>query len=303
MPDVDVAVLKRRIGRVGVWASALGGETAAVERAAAAEIENLGYGALWVGEAAGSKEALAHSAILLGATRQMMIATGIASIWSRDGVAASNGANALAEAFDGRFVLGLGVSHEFLVTARGHDYSRPLTAMRAFLDTMDAAPYHSPLPEPAPCVLAALRPRMLELAAQRTQGAHPYFTPPEHTARARAILGPEPLLAPEQTVLLNTDPARARQTARAFMARYLAAPNYVNNLKELGWDDRDIAGGGSDALVDAIVAWGDTETIAERVRAHHDAGADHVCVQPLTGTTGELLDHLRALAPVLVGSP
>jgi probable F420-dependent oxidoreductase len=301
MPGVDVAVLKRRIGPVGVWNATLGGESADVERAAAAEIEALGYGALWIGEAGGSKEALVHSAILLGATRQMMIATGIASIWGRDAVAASNGADALAEAFDGRFLLGLGVSHEFLVTARGHDYRRPLTAMRTYLDGMDAAPYRSPRPEPAPRVLAALRPKMLELAAERTEGAHPYFTPPEHTARARAVLGPEPLLAPEQAVILDTDPARARQTAREFMARYLAAPNYYNNLKELGWDDGDIADGGSDALVDAIVAWGDPETIAQRVKAHHDAGADHVCVQPIVAGTAELLEQLRVLAPVLIG--
>jgi probable F420-dependent oxidoreductase len=302
MPDVDMAALKRRMGRVGVWNSTLGGESAAAEQAAAAEMENLGYGTLWVGEASGSKEALVHSAILLGATRQMVIATGIASIWGRDAIAASNGANALAEAFGGRFVLGLGVSHEFLVTARGHDYRRPLTAMRTYLDAMDAAPYGGPLPEPAPRVLAALRPKMLALAAERTEGAHPYFTTPEHTARARKVLGPEPLLAPEQTVLLDTDPARARETARRFMARYLAAPNYLNNLKELGWDDKDVADGGSDALVDAIVAWGDAETVAGRVRAHHDAGADHVCIQPLAATTGEVLEQLRVLAPLVLGT-
>ena len=191
------------------------------------------------------------------------------------------------------------MSHHFIVKARGYDYSRPYTKMREYLEEMDAAPYRSPLPEPAPRVLAALRPRMLELAAERTQGAHPYFTPPEHTARARAVLGPEPLLAPEQTVLLETDPTRARETARAFMGRYLAAPNYANNLKDLGWDDKDIADGGSDALVDSIVAWGDAEKIAERVRAHHDAGADHVCLQPLADTTSGVLEQLRALAPLL----
>jgi probable F420-dependent oxidoreductase len=174
--------------------------------------------------------------------------------------------------------------------------------MRAYLDAMDATEYEGPLPEPAPRVLAALRPKMLELAAQRTQGAHPYFVTPEHTARAREVLGPEPLLAPEQAVVLDTDPARARQTARRYMALYLGLPNYLNNIRELGWNEKDFANGGSDALVDAIVAWGDPQAIAERVRAHHDAGADHVCIQPLADTPREMLEHLRVLAPLLIQS-
>ncbi|WP_433510591.1 LLM class F420-dependent oxidoreductase [Nonomuraea sp. CA-143628] len=298
MPDttIDVAALKRRMGRVGVWNSTLGGESASFERDAAAEIESLGYGTLWVGEGPKAKEALVHSAILLGGTRQMMIATGIANIWARDATAIATGANALAEAYDGRFVLGLGVSHAPLVSARGHDYSKPVSAMRAYLDAMDASEYGGPLPEPAPRLLAALRPKMLDLAAKRAQGAHPYFVTPEHTARARAVLGPDPVLAPEQTVVLDADPERARRTARRFMALYLALPNYANNLRELGWDDKDLADGGSDALVDAIVAWGDPETIIGRVRAHLDAGADHVCIQPLAETAGDMLEHLRILA-------
>ncbi|MBF8189384.1 TIGR03620 family F420-dependent LLM class oxidoreductase [Nonomuraea sp. K274] len=298
--SIEVAALKRRMGRVGVWNSTLGGESAAFERDAAAEVEDLGFGTLWVGETPMGKEALVHSAILLGGTRRMMIATGIASVWGRDATAAANGANALAEAFDGRFLLGLGVSHAPAVAARGHDYRRPVSEMRAYLDAMDATEYSGPLPEPAPRVLAALRTKMLELAAQRTHGAHPYFVTPEHTARARATLGPDPVLAPEQTVLLDADPERARQTARQFTTRYLALPNYANNLRDLGWDDKDLANGGSDALVDAIVAWGDPEKIVERVRAHHDAGADHVCIQPLAATSSEMLEHLRVLAPLLL---
>jgi probable F420-dependent oxidoreductase len=292
----DVAALKRRMGRVGVWNSTLGGESAAFEREAAAEVERLGFGTLWVGETPTGKEALVHSALLLGATQRMMVATGIASIWGRDATAAANGADTLAEAFDGRFVLGLGVSHAPAVAARGHDYSRPVSAMRTYLDAMDTTKYGGPLPEPAPRLLAALRPKMLELAAQRAQGAHPYFVPVEHTARARAVLGPEPILAPEQTVVLDTDPERARRTARRFMSLYLALPNYVNNLRDLGWSDEDFAGGGSDALVDAIVAWGEPEKIIERVRAHLDAGADHVCIQPLADTPRDALEHLRVLA-------
>lgn len=292
----DVAALKRRMGRVGVWNSTLGGESASFEREAAAEVERLGYGTLWVGESPQAKEALVHSALLLGATRRMMVATGIASIWARDAIAAANGANALAEAFDGRFVLGLGVSHAPAVSARGHDYRRPVSAMSTYLDAMDEAKYGGPLPEPAPRLLAALRTKMLDLSAQRAQGAHPYFVPVEHTARARAVLGPDPILAPEQTVVLDTDPERARRTARRFMSLYLALPNYVNNLRDLGWSDEDFAGGGSDALVDAIVAWGEPEKIIERVRAHLDAGADHVCIQPLADTPRDALEHLRVLA-------
>ncbi|GGP05934.1 LLM class F420-dependent oxidoreductase [Nonomuraea glycinis] len=292
----DVAALKRRMGRVGVWNGTLGGESAAFEREAAAEVERLGFKTLWIGETPTGKEALVHSALLLGATRHLMVATGIASIWGRDATAAANGADALAEAFDGRFVLGLGVSHAPAVAARGHDYSRPVSAMRTYLDAMDATKYSGPLPEPAPRLLAALRPNMLELAARRAQGAHPYFVPVEHTARARAVLGPEPILAPEQTVVLDTDPARARRTARRFMSLYLALPNYVNNLRELGWRDEDFADGGSDALVDAIVAWGEPDKIIDRVRAHLDAGADHVCIQPLADTPRDALEHLRVLA-------
>ncbi|TDD51204.1 TIGR03620 family F420-dependent LLM class oxidoreductase [Nonomuraea terrae] len=294
--SVDVAALKRRMGRVGVWNGTLGGESAAFERDAAAEIESLGYGTLWIGEVPSGKEAFTHAAVLLSGTRSLMVATGIASIWSRDAVAAANAANTLAEAYDGRFVLGLGVSHAPLVNTRGHDYGKPVSAMRAYLDGMDQAEYMGPLPEPVPRLLAALRPNMLELAARRAQGAHPYFVTPEHTARAREALGPEPVLAPEQTVLLETDPERARDVARRFTSRYLALPNYVNNLRALGWDDADLIDGGSDALVDAIVVWGEPEKVIERVRAHLDAGADHVCIQPLADTSQQVLEHLRILA-------
>ncbi|WP_245740319.1 TIGR03620 family F420-dependent LLM class oxidoreductase [Nonomuraea maritima] len=293
---VDVAALKRRMGRVGVWDSSLSAESAAFEREAAAEIERLGYGTLWFGETPTSKEAFTHAGLLLGATERMMVATGIASIWSRDAVAAANAANTLAEAYDNRFVMGLGVSHAPLVTTRGHDYGKPYTAMRTYLEAMDSTQYVGPIEAPAPRLLAALRTNMLELAAQRAQGAHPYFVTPEHTAQARETLGPEPVLAPEQTVLLETDPGRAREVARRFTSRYLALPNYVNNLRSLGWDQADLQDGGSDALVDAIVVWGEPEKVIERVRAHHEAGADHVCVQPLADNAREMLQHLRILA-------
>ncbi|ASU84569.1 LLM class F420-dependent oxidoreductase [Nocardiopsis gilva YIM 90087] len=300
----DTADLKRRLGPIGVWfGHTLAVAPAATVRQAARELERLGYGALWFGgDGPGTKEAVSQAAILLSATERTVVATGIASIWSRDALAAATAATSLAEAWPDRFLLGLGVSHAKLVAARGSEYRKPLTAMRSYLDAMDAVDYPGePQPAPAPRVLAALRPKMVGLARDRANGAHTYFTTPAHTARVRATLGSEPLLAPEQAVVLDTDPRRARATARGHMARYLALPNYVNSLRELGWDDADFADGGSDALVDAIVPWGEPDTIAARLREHRDAGADHVAVQPLAATLPEQVTALGELAPVLLG--
>lgn len=292
---------RERIGRVGVWFGALSMAPAAEEREVVAELEELGYGALWIGEAARNKEALAHSAILLAASSRIAVATGIANIWVRDATAAANGARTLAEAFGDRFLLGLGVSHAPIVDTRGHDYGRPLAAMRTYLDGYAQARYDAaPSQQEPPVVLAALRTRMLELSRDRTAGAHPYFVPVEHTAKARATLGAGPLLAPEQAVVLETDPERARATARDHMNIYLQLPNYVNNLRDLGWDDVDLVDGGSDRLVDAIVAWGDADAIRARIRAHHEAGADHVCVQALAPTVAAARAQLRELAPALL---
>jgi probable F420-dependent oxidoreductase len=298
MDRVGDRAVRDRIGRVGVWLGPIGLAAARVERDAVAGLERLGYGAVWFGEAPANREALSHAALLLAASERIIVATGIANIWARDATAAINGANTLNEAYDSRFVLGLGVSHAPAVKLRGHDYAKPLSAMRAYLDAIDAHSYAAAAaPEPSPVVLAALRPRMLELARDRTAGAHPYFVPPAHTERARAILGPEPLLAPEQAVVLETDPGRARGLARRHMAVYLKLPNYVNNLRELGYEDGDFADGGSDRLVDAIVAWGDEDTIAARVRAHLDAGADHVAVQAYAEHADQAIAQLQRLAP------
>lgn len=300
MSDSSSTSARERLGAVGVWLGSLGGASARDGAAAAAEVERLGYGGLWFGEALG-KEAFVNAALLLGATERIVVATGIANIWVRDASAANAAAQALGEAHPGRFVLGLGVSHAPLVDMRGHDYGKPLSAMRSFLDGIDAATYAAPPADPAvPVVLGALRPKMLELARDRTAGAHPYLTTPQHTAQARALLGDGPLLAPEQTVVLERDPAVARATARRFVATYLALPNYTRNLLALGFEDADVAGGGSDRLVDALVAWGDAETIAARVRAHHEAGADHVAIQPLAPALDGQLEQLRALAPLLL---
>jgi probable F420-dependent oxidoreductase len=300
-PAEQSQALRERVGRVGVWLGSIALEPARQEHAAVARIEQLGYGAAWFGEGPANREALSHAALLLEASERLVIATGIANIWARDAAAAINGANTLNEAFHGRFVLGLGVSHAPIVNSRGHDYAKPLTAMRAYLEAISEHTYGAPAPEhPSPVVLAALGPKMLELARERTAGAHPYFVPPAHTAKAREVLGPRPLLAPEQVVVLETDAGRARDLGRLHMASYLALPNYVNNLRALGYEDRDFADGASDRLVDAIVAWGNEDAIAERVREHLDAGADHVAIQAYAGDAQAALAQLERLAPVLL---
>lgn len=290
-------------GRIGVWHGLFSRGPVQDVRAAAVEIEKLGYGTLWLSEAPGTKEPFAAAAVMLAATENIAVGTGIASIWARDATAAAAGSITLAEAFPGRFVLGLGVSHGPIVSVRGHDYAKPLGAMSAYLDGMDAAERDLPAPaRPAPRLLAALRPKMLELARDKADGAHPYLVPPEHTALARSILGPDRLLVPEQAVVVESDPATARAIGREHLSYYLVLPNYLNNLRALGYVDDDFVGGGSDRLVDALVAWGNPEQIAKRVTAHLDAGADHVALQPLTPPSSILTDaltQLRSLAPAL----
>lgn len=280
--------LRAALGRVGVWSFALQNHGALAEGAAIARYAELGYRATWFPESLGSKEAFSHAALLLAADPSMVVATGIANIHARDPMAMVNGARTLAEAYPGRFVLGIGVSHAPSVAARGGTYGRPIERMTAYLDAMEEASYSAPMPaEPPPLVLAALGPRMLELAAERTDGAHPYFVPVEHTRFARERLGPGPVLAVEQAAVLDAERGRAREVARAFARRYLSSANYANNLRRLGWSDDDIDGP-SDRLVDAVVVQGDAATVAERVREHLDAGADHVCVQLRASDPGDL---------------
>ncbi len=272
------------IGQIGIWTSALDRQPASIVRRAAHEIERLGYGALWVGEAT-RREAFANAALLLSATDRLTVATGIANIWARDPTAMVAGQRTLAEAWNGRFLLGLGVSHDRLVGPRGHRYDQPLAEMRHYLDAMDDAPYLAPPPDPAAMtrVLGALRPRMLALAAERADGAHPYLVPVEHTERARPILGPGKLLCPEVAVVVTAERRTARRVARAHLETYLRLVNYRRNLAELGFVEDDLAGGGSDRLVDALVVSGSEQQVARRVREHLDAGADHVAIQVLTG--------------------
>jgi probable F420-dependent oxidoreductase len=280
--------LATRLGRVGIWSFALQRMPAAEARVAIAEFERLAFPSVWIPESLGSKEVFAHSALLLGASARAVVAPGIASIYARDPMAMANGAKALAEAYPRRFVLGIGVSHAPSVTMRGGSYGKPVETMVAYLDGMAAAQYAGPEPiEPVPLVLATLGPRMLELAAARADGAHPYFVPVEHTPFARQTIGPETCLAVEQTAVLTTEPAEGRRIGRAFARHYLALPNYANNLRRLGWSDEDIASDGSDRLIDAVIAWGDVDAIAARVRAHLDAGADHVCIQLRTDSSAD----------------
>jgi probable F420-dependent oxidoreductase len=287
------------IGRLGVWAS-LDGLSAPDAAAFAQRLEAWGYSALWIPEAVG-RDPFSLIGYLAAKTESLVFATGIANIYARDPMTMKSVHKALGELAPGRFVLGLGVSHEHLVKrVRGHDYTKPLSTMRSYLDSMEAALYMGAQPaEEAPIVLAALRDKMLGLAASRTRGAHPYLVPPAHTVRAREVMGPDAWLCPEQMVLLETDPEKARAVARANLKVYIGLPNYQNNIKQFGFTDEDFADGGSDHLVDEIIAWGDESTIRARIQAHWDAGADHVCIQAFRSDGKPTPDEtlLEALAP------
>ena len=270
-------------------------------RRAVAEIEEMGFGTIWLGEA-GAREPFAAAAIILAATKRVMVATGIANIYARDATAMMNGARTLAEAWPNRFVLGVGVSHLTMVEARGHQYERPVTAMRAYLEAMENAPYRPPLPDPpAPILLAALGVNMLQLARERSAGAHPYFVPVEHTLEARGILGEDRILAPELAVVFAPNREAARATGNRYMQTYLNLENYRRNLARMGWPSDELAPPGTDRVFDAMVAWGSEAEIARKIRLHHEAGADHVAVQVLTATPARApLDDLRRLAPLAV---
>ncbi|MFK4543164.1 putative F420-dependent oxidoreductase [Streptomyces tendae] len=263
------ASLKESVGRYGVWSGGFRSEDpeGAPERAeAVAELEQLGYGALWLG----GNTAARHAAPLIGATERIVVGTSIQSIWEHKASEAAAGFAELEVSHPGRFVLGLGVSHAPI--AQG--YRRPYSTMVGYLDELDRAGMRS-----GHRVLAALGPKMLDLARDRAAGAIPYLVTPEHTAQARERLGGGPLLAPEFKVVLDSDPSRARATARAYLAMYLKLPNYTKNFLNLGFTDDDVSGGGSDRLIDAVFAWGDEATVRARIDAFHDAGADHVALQ------------------------
>lgn len=270
-----------KLGRLGVWAF-IDGMNAKELAEFARRMEGAGYSALWIPEATG-RNSLISSGWILANTTKLVAATGIANIYARDPMAMKAAQYALNELSGGRFLLGLGVSHAPLVAGvRGHEYGKPVATMRAYLEGMAAAPYDGPKPAERPLtLLAALGPKMLELSRDQADGAHPYNVPPEHTREAREILGPGKMLAVEQMVVAETDPAKAREVARASLSLYLGLPNYCNNWRRLGFGDADFANGGSDRLIDTVVAWGDDEAIRARVDAHRQAGADHVCIQLL----------------------
>jgi probable F420-dependent oxidoreductase len=278
----------RLLGRVGIWANLDRLDAARLREFARAIDSSARIGALWFPETIAGKEAFSLATFLLASTERLVVATGIASVWARDAMAAANGSRAIGDWFPGRFVLGLGVSHAPSVATRGHSYAKPYERMREYLDALDATKYVGPQSNtPVPRVIAALGQRMLRLAADRAAGAHPYFVPVEHTSIAREVLGPEPLLAVEQAVVLATTAEKAREIARTHTRRYLGLENYANNLRRLGWSDRDLSpDGGSDALVDAIVACGDAQMAARRVEDHLSRGADHVCVQVILPEAG-----------------
>ncbi|MGH3095896.1 MAG: LLM class F420-dependent oxidoreductase [Streptosporangiales bacterium] len=294
------------IGRVGLWVTSRHLDMSEPEHhEAVAEIGELGYGALWFGNAPGDlalvTDALAASSgpggDSGGGGDGLVIATGIVNIWMTAPADLAAAYRRVSERYPDRLLLGLGNSHAPPVEQTGQTYAKPYSKLVAYLDELDGL--DTPVPH-QDLALAALGPRTVALAGERTAGAHPYLTTPEHTQHAREILGQGPLLAPEQKVVLEEEPATARGIARQTLTRYLEMPNYLNNLRRLGFADTDFPGGGSDRLVDALVAWGDLAAIKDRVQAHHDAGADHVCVQVLSGSTALPRVQWRQLAEALL---
>ena len=285
------------LGPVGIWWSGTWSGADGSPDGSARPMESLGYGALW--SSGGFEDGFPDRfGRLLRATERVAVASGILSIWHATPEQAAEGVRALGPDLSSRFVLGLGASHAPVVELLDTTYARPYSRMVDYLDGLDR---QGPEVGPDRRMLAALGPRMLELAAERTAGVHPYFVPVEHVAQARDQLGPETYLAPELAVVLDPDPVTARATARQYTRGYLGLPNYVNNLRSLGFTPDDVEGAGSDRLVDAVIAWGDVDRIAEQVRQFHDAGADHVCIQVAADHAGGFpLEAYQALAPALL---
>lgn len=270
-----------KLGKFGVW-SGFDHMSAHDGADFAKRIEQWGYSAVWVPEGLG-RDSIDVSGWLLANTSALVVATGISNIYSRDAMLLHAGQMSLNERSGGRFLLGVGVSHQPIVTAmRGHEYRKPVETMREYLKAMKTAKYMAPAPAETPkTVVAALGPKMLELSRDEADGAHPYNVPPAHTAQARKILGPGKLLCVEQMILLETDAARARDAARKTLALYLGLPNYVNNWLRMGYTQDDVANGGSDRLIDDVIAWGNEAAIVKRLEQHWEAGADHVCIQAI----------------------
>jgi probable F420-dependent oxidoreductase len=265
-----MSAFTEKFGRYGIWSLELRHGEPALAQDAAAELEQLGFKTIWIPGSAGA-DVLVRAEELLAATQHITIATGIINIWRNSAEEVGAWWRALPKVYKPRVLLGLGVSHARLI---GDRYGPPLTSMKAYLDVLDK----EGVPVEQRC-LAALGPKMQELAAARTLGAHPYLITPEHTAEARQRIGPKALLAPEQGVILQNDPKQAYADARAALEIYLRLENYLNNWRRLGFTDDDFANGGSDRLCDAMFPWGSTDKIKARCEAHFAAGADHVCLQ------------------------
>jgi probable F420-dependent oxidoreductase len=288
----------------GLWSGELRYGDPAVAAESAAELEELGYSAVWIPDVTG--DVFTPIKNLLQGTKRLTVATGILNLWMTSAADTAAGYAETVAAHGRRLMLGIGVSHQLLIDGAksAGTYQKPLQVMTKYLDELDALPHQGVPPEDR--MLAALGPKMLALAASRTRGTHTYLVTPEHTAKVRAELGNGPLIAAEQGAVLETDPARARDIARQNLAGYLMLPNYTNNFLRLGFTEDDLKDGGSDRLIDALIVWGDEETIAARVKAHHDAGAEHVCVQVLNptgdggGWGGSSLEQWRRLAPALL---
>lgn len=288
------------LGRIGAWSGRLQRRPTGEAIEVVNELEELGYRSVWVPESPFGKDVLTFSGVLLGASTSITVATGIAIVWARDPAAMMNAGRTLGDAHPERFLLGVGISHESTALARGHDYRRPVHAMRDYLQAMHAAEFDGHEPQWTPPVLvAALGPRMLEVAAQFADGAHPFLTTAEHTHAARQALGADKLLAVEQGVILGPN-AEARAAARENLARFLAWPNYRRHFERLGFDETDFADGGSDRVIDAVFAIGDEAAVERRVQEHIDAGADHVCLQVVTNDMDAELAAYRRVAQASV---
>ncbi len=292
------------LGRVGLFTHALGLMSSADSREAVKEIEALGFPSVWFPESVGGKEVFTQSATLLSWSKELVIGTGIANIAARDPMAMTNGGRVLSDAYPDRFLLGIGASTDISLPLRGHDYSKPLTRMREYLDAMDEVPYNPPEPVTgSPRILAALGPKMLQLAAERSIGALPGFVPVEHTSFARETMGEGPLLAVMQPFVLTEDREEAHEIASGRVSFYLARKPYRQTLARLGWSEADMEGAGSTEIFEASVAWGDVGVLEARVADHFERGADHVCIEALGRDRSDpQFDQLRAVAPTLLAT-
>lgn len=289
------------IGTVGVFSGRLQRRPTGEALDLVNEWEALGYGSVWVSESASAKNVLTFSAVLLGGTRQIAVASAIAVIWNRDPTSMMNAGRTLADAHPERFVLGMGVAHRTSAAARGHRYDKPLQAMREYLEEMDSAAYDGHRPEyPAVRVLAALGPKMTKLAAELTDGVHTFLSTPDHTAATRELVGPDALVAVEQAVLVADNEQEARMAARENFERFMRWPNYRRHLLRLGFADDDLTGDASDRVIDAIYAWGDEAAIERRIAEHLAAGADNVSMQAIPVGTVDEAEALRRLAPAVL---